>query len=146
MLCLNAERTVRWEYTDREKNGYTSAEEATVLADGTIAVVVWDYPEKIAVKFFTPRGKRARKKLDLTKQCEPWQIYDITPSFIMKRDFVGDVLAKDYRYETTLYDWIRVGKFPAHIKLGRSSFWRESSLRTWFDALPGAVSTEGAAK
>ena len=49
VLCLNADRTVRWEYTDREKNGYTSAEEATVLADGTIAVVVWDYPEKIAV-------------------------------------------------------------------------------------------------
>ena len=42
VLCLNADRTVRWEYTDREKNGYTSAEEATVLADGTIAVVVWD--------------------------------------------------------------------------------------------------------
>lgn len=31
VLCLNADRTVRWEYTDREKNGYTSAEEATVL-------------------------------------------------------------------------------------------------------------------
>ena len=44
--------------------------------------------------------------------------------------------------KTTLYDWIRAGKFPAHIKLGRSSFWRESALRTWFDALP----TEGAAQ
>lgn len=48
--------------------------------------------------------------------------------------------------KTTLYDWIRTGKFPAHIKLGRSSFWRESSLRTWFDALPDAVSTGGAVK
>ena len=106
ILCLNADRTVRWEYTDREKNGYTSAEEATVLSDGTIAVVVWDYPRKIAVKFFTPQGKRARKKLDMTKKCgKTGQIADITPSFIMKRDFVGDVLAKDYRYETTLYDW-----------------------------------------
>ena len=57
VLCLNADRTVRWEYTDREKNGYTSAEEATVLADGTIAVVVWDYPDKIAVKFFTREEK-----------------------------------------------------------------------------------------
>jgi hypothetical protein len=61
VLCLNADRTVRWEYTDREKNGYTSAEEATVLPDGTIAVVVWDYPRKIAVKFLRPRGS-AREK------------------------------------------------------------------------------------
>ena len=29
VMCLNAARTVRWEYTDREKNGYTSA--TTVL-------------------------------------------------------------------------------------------------------------------
>ena len=106
VLCLNADRTVRWEYTDREKNGYTSAEEATVLADGTIAVVVWDYPTKIAVNFFTPLGKRARKKLDLTKICgKTGQITDITPSFIMKSDFVGDVTAQDDRYETTLYNW-----------------------------------------
>ncbi len=106
VLCLNADRTVRWEYTDREKNGYTSAEEATVLSDGTIAVVVWDYPRKIAVKFFSPQGKRTRKKLDLTRKCgKTGQIADITPSFIMKRDFAGNRVAEDYRYETTLYDW-----------------------------------------
>ena len=106
VLCLNADRTVRWEYTDREKNGYTSAEEATVLPDGTIAVVVWDYPRKIAINFFTLQGKRARKKLDLTKICgKTGQITDITPSFIMKSDFVGDVTAQDDRYETTLYNW-----------------------------------------
>ena len=106
VLCLNADRTVRWEYTDREKNGYTSAEKATVLSDGTIAVVVWDYPRKIAINFFTLQGKRARKKLDLTKICgKTGQITDITPSFIMKSDFVGDVIAQDYRYETTLYNW-----------------------------------------
>ena len=106
VLCLNADRTVRWEYTDREKNGYTSAEEATVLADGTIAVVVWDYPEKIAVKFFTPQGKRARKKLDMTKNCgKTGQLSDITPSFIVKSDFLGNVTDQDFRYETTLYNW-----------------------------------------
>ncbi len=106
VLCLNADRTVRWKYTDHEKNGYTSAEKATVLADGTIAVVVWDYPGKIAVKFFTPMGKRARKMLDLTKKCgKTGQIFDITPSFIMKRDFAGDVTAHEDRYETTLYNW-----------------------------------------
>ena len=106
VLCLNADRTVRWEYTDREKNGYTSAEEATVLADGTIAVVVWDYPRKIAVKFFTPQGKRARKKLDLTKTIGArGQLADITPSFIIKREFLGSVTEQDFRYETTLYNW-----------------------------------------
>ncbi len=62
VLCLNTDRTVRWEYTDREKNGYTSAEEATVLADGTIAVVVWDYPRKIAVNFFHASGKARKEK------------------------------------------------------------------------------------
>ncbi len=106
VLCLNADRTVRWEYTDREKNGYTSAEEATVLSDGTIAIVVWDYPRKIAVKFFTPQGKRARKKLDLTRICGArGQVADITPSFIIKREFLGSVTDQDFRYETTLYNW-----------------------------------------
>ena len=106
VLCLNADRTVRWEYTDREKNGYTSAEEATVLADGTIAVVVWDYPRKIAINFFTLQGKRARKKLDLTKQCGTGQIYDITPSFIVQFEYLGNAAdPEDFRYETTLYDW-----------------------------------------
>ena len=106
VLCLNADRTMRWEYTDREKNGYTSAEEATVLSDGTVAVIVWDYPRKIAVKFFTPQGKRARKKLDLTKKCGArGQVADLTPSFIIKRDFLGSVTDQDYRYETTLFDW-----------------------------------------
>ncbi len=107
VLCLNADRTVRWEYTDREKNGYTSAEEATVLADGTIAVVVWDYPQKIAVMFFTPHGKRARKKLDLTRKCGArGQLFDITPSFIIKTEYLGDITdPEDFRYETTLYNW-----------------------------------------
>ncbi len=106
VLCLNADRTVRWEYTDREKNGYTSAEEAVVLSDGSIAVVVWDYPRKIAVKFFTPQGKRAGKNLDLTRICGArGQLSDITPSFIIKSDFLGSVTDQDFRYETTLYNW-----------------------------------------
>ena len=106
VLCLNADRTVRWEYTDREKNGYTTAEKATVLSDGAIAVVVWDYPRKIAVKFFPPRGKRARKTLDLTKKCgNNGQIFDITPSFIMKIEYLGSAIDQDFRYETILYDW-----------------------------------------
>jgi len=107
VLCMNADRTVRWEYTDREKNGYTSAEEATVLSDGTIAVVVWDYPQKIAVKFFTPQGKRARKKLDLTRKCGArGQLFDITPSFFMKTEYLGNITdPEDFRYETTLYNW-----------------------------------------
>ncbi len=101
VLCLNADRTVRWEYTDREKNGYTTAEKATVLSDGAIAVVVWDYPRKIAVKFFTPQGKRARKTLDLTKKCgNNGQIFDITPSFIMKTEYLGSAIDQDFRYET----------------------------------------------
>ena len=101
IMCLNTDRTISWEYISR-KDGYTSAEEATVLTDGTVAVIMEDYPRKRAVMFFTPDGKKARKKLDLKKKRGI--IYTITPSFIMSYDDVSKK-AEDYRYKTILYDW-----------------------------------------
>ena len=101
IMCLNTDRTISWEYISR-KDGYTSAEEATVLTDGTVAVIMEDYPRKRAVMFFTPDGKKARKKLDLKKKRGI--IYTITPSFIMSYDDVSKK-AEDYRFKTILYDW-----------------------------------------
>ena len=101
IMCLNTDRTVSWEYISR-KDGYTSAEEAAVLDDGTIAVIMEDYPKKRAAMFFTPDGKKARKKLDLKKKRGT--VYTVTPSFIMTYDSVSKS-ADDYRHKTFLYDW-----------------------------------------
>ena len=68
-----------------------------------------------------------------------------TPEQEERRVRLGEVLRRVGVGRTTLYDWIRAGKFPAPIKLGRSSFWRESAMRSWFDALPDVASTECAA-
>ncbi len=108
VMCLNADRTIRWEYTDFNRNGYTAAELATVLPDGTIAVVFEDYPEKIFVKFFTPEGKLARKKMNLKpKRGETGQVYALAPSFFMVFDSVdrGPDGYFGYDYETVLYNW-----------------------------------------
>ena len=101
IMCLNRDRTVSWEYISR-KDGYVSAEEAVVLADGTIAVVMENYPKKRAAMFFTPNGKKTRKKLDLMNLSGT--IYTVTPSFIMTYDSISKK-ADDYRHETILYDW-----------------------------------------
>jgi len=101
ILCLNRDRTVSWEYVSR-KDGYTSAEEAAVLPDGTVAVIMEDYPEKRAAMFFKPNGKKARKKVNLKKKRGT--VYAVTPSFIMTYDSV-DRKADEYRYLTFLYDW-----------------------------------------
>ena len=101
IMCLNKDRTVSWEYISR-KDGYISAEEAGVLTDGTIAVIMEDYPTKRAAMFFTPDGKKARKKLDLKKLRGT--VYTVTPSFIMTYDSVSKN-ADDYRHMTFLYDW-----------------------------------------
>ena len=101
IMCLNTDRTVSWEYISR-KDGFTAAENAVVLADGTIAVIMEDYPKKRAVMFFTPDGKKARKKLDLKKKRGI--VYTITPSFIMTYDDVSKK-AEEYRYKTFLYNW-----------------------------------------
>lgn len=101
LLCLNPDRSVSWEIISR-KDGYTSAETATVLEDGTVAVLMENYPEKRAVKFFTPEGKNARKKLDLKKK--PGNVYTIGPSFLIFYDSESKD-ALDYRYKTFLFDW-----------------------------------------
>ena len=101
IICLNTNRTVSWEYISR-KDGFTAAEEAAVLPDGTVAVIMENYPKKRAVMFFTPDGKKARKKLDLKKKRGT--VFAVTPSFIMTYDSVSNN-AEDYRCKTFLYDW-----------------------------------------
>lgn len=35
----------------------------------------------------------------------------------------------------TIWRWEKEGKFPKHIKLGRSIRWRESDIQNWIDGL-----------
>lgn len=39
----------------------------------------------------------------------------------------------------TLYRMINAGKFPGPTKLGRTSLWRRSQLRTWIETQGGVV-------
>ena len=38
----------------------------------------------------------------------------------------------------TIWRWEKEGKFPKHIKLGRSIRWRESDIQNWIDGLKAA--------
>lgn len=38
----------------------------------------------------------------------------------------------------TIWRWEKEGKFPKHIKLGRSIRWRESDIQAWIDGLQAA--------
>ena len=38
----------------------------------------------------------------------------------------------------TIRRWEKEGKFPKHIKLGRSIRWRESDIQNWIDGLQAA--------
>lgn len=38
----------------------------------------------------------------------------------------------------TIWRWEKEGKFPKHIKLGRSIRWRESDIQNWIDGLQAA--------
>lgn len=35
----------------------------------------------------------------------------------------------------SIWRWEKEGKFPKHIKLGRSIRWRESDIQAWIDGL-----------
>ncbi|MCE8520825.1 AlpA family transcriptional regulator [Ruegeria pomeroyi] len=38
---------------------------------------------------------------------------------------------------STIYDWMKEGKFPAPIALGKRMVgWRESDIEAWLDGLP----------
>jgi len=101
IMCLNTDRTISWEYISR-KDGFTAAENAVVLTDGTIAVIMEDYPKKRAAMFFSPDGKKARKQLDLKEKRGI--LYTITPSFMMTYEDASKK-AEEYRCKTFLYDW-----------------------------------------
>ena len=38
----------------------------------------------------------------------------------------------------TIWRWEKEGKFPKHIKLGRSIRWRESDIQAWINGLQAA--------
>lgn len=38
----------------------------------------------------------------------------------------------------TIWRWEKEGRFPKHIKLGRSIRWRESDIQAWIDNLQAA--------
>lgn len=39
----------------------------------------------------------------------------------------------------TIWRWEKEGKFPKHIKLGRSIRWRESDIQAWINNLEAAA-------
>ena len=101
IMCLNTDRTVSWEYNGRE-DGYAAALYATVLQDGTVAVMMQDPDNKRSVVYFTPDGAEAREKLDLAGL--QGSLYTVTPSFILSCEST-ETETGDPLYRTFLYDW-----------------------------------------
>ncbi|MBQ8137698.1 MAG: hypothetical protein IJ174_09745, partial [Clostridia bacterium] len=68
ILCLNADRSVAWEYLDPAK-GNCMYHEATLLSDGTIGVVFQNAPYQELIerklKFFTTDGTPTGKEIDI---------------------------------------------------------------------------------
>lgn len=66
LLCLNRDRTVRWEFTE-ESTRNLSFSQAVQLPDGTIGTVLrkWDEGEGLewSLRFFTPDGKPMQKEV-----------------------------------------------------------------------------------
>lgn len=65
------------------------------------------------------------------------------PERLLRRSDVADLTS--IKANSTLYDMIRRGEFPAPVKLGRSSAWRESEVRQWIADRP-ATPARGATK
>ena len=101
VLCLNPDRTVSWEYMDRDENGYTSVYQAAVLPDGTIAVV-FVRPESVSTtyraKFFTQDGQLTGRELEIPGDCV---IYGAGPSWLLL--YLWD--DKEMAASTVLTDW-----------------------------------------
>ncbi len=102
VLCLNPDRTVSWEYLDREPDGYTWARLAAMMPDGTIAVEfeniqLTDRQNGITVRFFTQDGQLTGKEVPFSLDYIPFRA---TPNWLMLyRWKEGDV------DETLLTDW-----------------------------------------
>ena len=91
IICLNADRSVRWTYTDEEAFTYATV---AVTKDGLIAAYSYD-----GVQFFTPEGKLTGGKLPL--RYTDGEIYDITALGVLSAKRVNEKTA-DY---VTLKDW-----------------------------------------
>ena len=116
LVCLNADRTLRWEYTDTKKDGYQFVLHATVMQDGTIAAFEYtDSPWEEAVQFFTPKGKKARKTLNIPR--EKGLIYSVAPSYLIIYD--ADSMDADscFKYWTAVYDYKgkEITRYDGHI-------------------------------
>lgn len=95
MLCLNADRTVSWEYIDRD--GYRSAGKAAVTEDGTAAVVFEDRQGKLKARFFTADGEPTGRELELPEGCA---VYAAEPSRLILFPY-----KEDGTDETLIVDW-----------------------------------------
>ena len=104
LVCLDTDRTVRWEYIDPEAGACNNFFTVARLPDGTIAAVRFIETEEGAHKykavFFTPDGKPTGKETDLSE--EGIQIRGTGPSWILQSKMTS---LYDYTYETTLKDW-----------------------------------------
>ncbi len=98
ILCLNPDLTVSWEIVDREEDGYVSAGDAGVLADGTIAVVFTARPYRVVIKFFTQDGQPAGKESEIPKEYVPCAV---SPSWLMMYRWKTE----EHMCETVLTDW-----------------------------------------
>ena len=49
-----------------------------------------------------------------------------------------EVMRMTKHSKTTIYDLIKKGEFPAQVKRGRASFWKDSEVQEWIDNLAPA--------
>ena len=91
IVCLNADRTLRWTYEDKDAFSYATV---TVTKDGLIAAYSYN-----GVKFFTQDGKPAGKDLEL--RYFGGEVYDITPLGVLSAKRVNDKVAEYAK----LLDW-----------------------------------------
>ncbi len=101
VLCLNPDRTVSWEFIDRDENGFSSVYQVTVLPDGTIAAVFVRFEGENRTqraKFFTQDGQLTGREREIPGDPV---IYGTGPSWLML------YLWDDQKMEasTALTDW-----------------------------------------
>lgn len=101
VLCLNPDRTVSWEFIDRDENGFSSVYQVTVLPDGTIAAVFARFEGENRTqraKFFTQDGQPTGRELEISG--DPL-IYGTGPSWLLLYQWDDEEQAAS----TVLTDW-----------------------------------------
>lgn len=118
ILCLNPDRSVRWEFTDMDTFGYGTV---VLTEDNLLAAYYFD-----GVKFLTPDGVCTGKDIPL-----PYlngNMYDITPFGILKAQRLNDETAEDV--ELTDWDGNRLFRIhePESMWMGTIPITDENSL------------------